>query len=217
MDVRRVSHRLAFEACRVGIAYASCAHSILGHCPDFFVFHFSKEMERKKDIPSNVRRNVRSRIPMGEPFALEPSHIHTSLTLAYQYLGVPHLRSIVVGPARTSAPQTSSSPVLTVDTGRIRCCNNPWVTISVASPNKAMQRTPSAPLKHAVRPGERMKTRESGMPSEEMWQTFFSPADTLQALGLRSDMDNVVDLGCGYGTVPIPAAQITSGTVCLVF
>ncbi len=58
-----------------------------------------------------------------------------------------------------------------------------------------------------------MKTRESGMPSEQMWQTFFSPADTLQALGLRSDMDNVVDLGCGYGTFTIPAAQITSGTV----
>ncbi|MFC1497728.1 class I SAM-dependent methyltransferase [Verrucomicrobiota bacterium] len=58
-----------------------------------------------------------------------------------------------------------------------------------------------------------MKTRESGMPSEEMWETFFSPADTLQALGMRSDMEHVVELGCGYGTFTIPSAQITSGTV----
>ena len=51
------------------------------------------------------------------------------------------------------------------------------------------------------------------MPSEEMWAAFFSPADTLQALGLRSDMGHVVDLGCGYGTFTIPAAQITCGGV----
>ena len=51
------------------------------------------------------------------------------------------------------------------------------------------------------------------MPSEDMWQTFFSPAEALQALGLRREMAHVVDLGCGYGTFTIPAAQITSGTV----
>ena len=58
-----------------------------------------------------------------------------------------------------------------------------------------------------------MKARESGMPAEEMWQTFFSPAETLQALGLRHNMANVVDLGCGYGTFTIPAAQIITGIV----
>jgi ubiquinone/menaquinone biosynthesis C-methylase UbiE len=58
-----------------------------------------------------------------------------------------------------------------------------------------------------------MKTRESGMPPEEMWQDFFSPAETLLALGLRSDMADVVDFGCGYGTFTIPAAQITGGTI----
>jgi ubiquinone/menaquinone biosynthesis C-methylase UbiE len=58
-----------------------------------------------------------------------------------------------------------------------------------------------------------MKIRESGMPSEEMWQTFFRPADTLQILGLRSNMDHVVELGCGYGTFTIPAAQLITGTV----
>ena len=58
-----------------------------------------------------------------------------------------------------------------------------------------------------------MKTRESGMPPEEMWQAFFSPAETLLALGLRSDMAEVVDFGCGYGTFTIPAARITGGTI----
>lgn len=51
------------------------------------------------------------------------------------------------------------------------------------------------------------------MPPEEMWHTFFSPKETLLALGLRSEMADVVDFGCGYGTFTIPAAQITRGTV----
>lgn len=58
-----------------------------------------------------------------------------------------------------------------------------------------------------------MKARESGMPTEEMWQTFFNPSETLQALGLRAEMAHVVDIGCGYGTFTIPAAQKISGTV----
>ena len=51
------------------------------------------------------------------------------------------------------------------------------------------------------------------MPAEEMWQTFFSPTETLQALGLRRDMTDIVDFGCGYGTFAIPAAQIVTSTV----
>jgi SAM-dependent methyltransferase len=58
-----------------------------------------------------------------------------------------------------------------------------------------------------------MKARESGMPSEAMWQTFFSPAETLEALSLRRDMANVVEFGCGYGTFTIPAALITTGNI----
>ena len=57
-----------------------------------------------------------------------------------------------------------------------------------------------------------MKTRESGMPGEETWAAFFSPAETLRRLGLPS-VGDVVDFGCGYGTFTIPAAQMTSGTV----
>ena len=51
------------------------------------------------------------------------------------------------------------------------------------------------------------------MPDEAAWQTYFSPAETLLALGLRGDMSGVVDFGCGYGTFTIPATQITKGTV----
>lgn len=62
-----------------------------------------------------------------------------------------------------------------------------------------------------------MKTRESGMPPEEMWHTFFSPRETLLALGLRADMTDVVDFGCGYGTFTIPAAGIVAGGIVHAF
>lgn len=58
-----------------------------------------------------------------------------------------------------------------------------------------------------------MKARESGMPAEGVWRTFFSPTETLRALGLHRGMANVVDFGCGYGTFTIPAAQFIHGTV----
>jgi SAM-dependent methyltransferase len=58
-----------------------------------------------------------------------------------------------------------------------------------------------------------MRTRESGMPDEEMWQGFFDPEAILGKLGLTSNCRNVVDFGCGYGTFTIPAARIASGVV----
>lgn len=57
-----------------------------------------------------------------------------------------------------------------------------------------------------------MKTRESGMPEESLWATFFTPEEVLHKLGLPSSGD-VVDFGCGYGTFTVPAAKVTSGTV----
>ena len=51
------------------------------------------------------------------------------------------------------------------------------------------------------------------MPAEDMWRTFFNPSEALPALGLRADMRNVVDLGCGYGTFSVPATQLIAGTV----
>ena len=58
-----------------------------------------------------------------------------------------------------------------------------------------------------------MKTRESGMPCEELWASFFDPETILSELGLTLDCGNVVDFGCGYGTFTIPAARIVQGIV----
>lgn len=58
-----------------------------------------------------------------------------------------------------------------------------------------------------------MLIREGGMPAEEMWDSFFTPSATLQAMGLGTNCKKVVDFGCGYGTFTLPAAQITAGTV----
>jgi len=58
-----------------------------------------------------------------------------------------------------------------------------------------------------------MKTRESGMPDEGYWESFFRPVATLRLLSLSEDCRDVIEFGCGYGTFTIPAAQIVSGTV----
>jgi SAM-dependent methyltransferase len=58
-----------------------------------------------------------------------------------------------------------------------------------------------------------MRTRESGMPEEPVWSSFFDPEATLRTLGLRPQSGDVVDFGCGYGTFAIPAAGIVWGIV----
>ena len=58
-----------------------------------------------------------------------------------------------------------------------------------------------------------VKTRESGMPEEDVWAGFFDPESILRKLRLSPDFRDVVEFGCGYGTFTIPAAQIVSGTV----
>lgn len=58
-----------------------------------------------------------------------------------------------------------------------------------------------------------MKTRDSGMPEETFWESFFQPSETLRKLGLAPDHRQVVDLGCGYGTFSLAAARRTSGRV----
>lgn len=58
-----------------------------------------------------------------------------------------------------------------------------------------------------------MKIRDSGMPREEVWNSFFDPLKTLQQLGLTKKCNDLVEFGCGYGTFTIPAAQIISGSV----
>lgn len=58
-----------------------------------------------------------------------------------------------------------------------------------------------------------MKGRESGMPSQDVWEGFFSPSKTLQIMGLDESVMGAVEFGCGYGTFTIPAAKIISGVV----
>ncbi|MEW6237566.1 MAG: class I SAM-dependent methyltransferase [Candidatus Omnitrophota bacterium] len=56
-----------------------------------------------------------------------------------------------------------------------------------------------------------MKIRESGMPEESWWESFFHPAAILNKMELTSDCCNAAEFGCGYGTFSIAAAQIISG------
>lgn len=58
-----------------------------------------------------------------------------------------------------------------------------------------------------------MKARDSGMPEEEMWATFFDAPRMLAALGFTDTKGNVADFGCGYGTFTVAAAGLTTATV----
>jgi ubiquinone/menaquinone biosynthesis C-methylase UbiE len=58
-----------------------------------------------------------------------------------------------------------------------------------------------------------MKARESGMPDEQTWDQFFDPDLILKGLGIQNLTGTIVDMGCGYGTFTIPAAQINQGMV----
>lgn len=59
-----------------------------------------------------------------------------------------------------------------------------------------------------------MKGRESGMPEESWWTSFFEVEGALDALLGKSLIEgDVVEFGCGYGTFALPAAQRTTGIV----
>ena len=51
------------------------------------------------------------------------------------------------------------------------------------------------------------------MPTEEEWVQLFNPNTTLKLLGVDSNVNNIADFGCGYGTFAISAAQVIRGTV----
>lgn len=57
-----------------------------------------------------------------------------------------------------------------------------------------------------------MKYRESGMPNEQLWNTFFNPRQILEQLEVNKKIDTLIDIGCGYGTFLIPAAGLIQGT-----
>lgn len=59
-----------------------------------------------------------------------------------------------------------------------------------------------------------MKARESGMPDEAYWASFFEPARLIERLwSPEAGQGDVVEFGCGYGTFTLSAAQRTPGIV----
>lgn len=57
------------------------------------------------------------------------------------------------------------------------------------------------------------KVRESGMPEEAVWESFFDPDQVLQRLGFDNRFSDVVEFGCGYGTFTLAAARRCRGLV----
>ncbi len=58
-----------------------------------------------------------------------------------------------------------------------------------------------------------MKTRESGMPDEARWESFFDPAKALALLGLPPEARDVVEFGGGYGAFTMAAARLVRGPI----
>lgn len=58
-----------------------------------------------------------------------------------------------------------------------------------------------------------MRIRESGMPEQELWASFFDVETILDRLLLRPGCGDIVELGCGYGTFTIAAARRCAGVV----
>ncbi|MEM9056432.1 MAG: class I SAM-dependent methyltransferase [Pseudomonadota bacterium] len=58
-----------------------------------------------------------------------------------------------------------------------------------------------------------MKIRESGMPAQHRWETYFEADAVLDRLGLAPGSGDVVDFGSGYGTFALAAAARVTGTV----
>jgi ubiquinone/menaquinone biosynthesis C-methylase UbiE len=57
-----------------------------------------------------------------------------------------------------------------------------------------------------------MKGRESGMPEEAYWASFFDPEEALdRLLPAGENSGNLIEFGCGYGTFTLPAARRIAG------
>jgi ubiquinone/menaquinone biosynthesis C-methylase UbiE len=49
------------------------------------------------------------------------------------------------------------------------------------------------------------------MPAENMWADFFNVELILSELHIDSKINDLVEIGCGYGTFTIPAAKQIKG------
>lgn len=56
-----------------------------------------------------------------------------------------------------------------------------------------------------------MKVRDSGMPDEKMWNNFFDINLIISELQINSQIKDLVEIGCGYGTFTIPSAKQIKG------
>jgi SAM-dependent methyltransferase len=57
------------------------------------------------------------------------------------------------------------------------------------------------------------RIRESGIPDQALWESFFDPPAVLAAFCGGALEGDVLEFGCGYGTFAVPAAQLAAGTV----
>lgn len=57
------------------------------------------------------------------------------------------------------------------------------------------------------------KIRESGMPKDEIWTSFFVPSKILRIFRLNKGVFDVADFGCGYGTFTLPVAGMIKGKI----
>lgn len=51
------------------------------------------------------------------------------------------------------------------------------------------------------------------MPAEDMWASFFDVELILSELQINTDINDLVEIGCGYGTFTIPAARLIRGNL----
>ncbi|MBF0478944.1 MAG: class I SAM-dependent methyltransferase [Candidatus Omnitrophica bacterium] len=61
-----------------------------------------------------------------------------------------------------------------------------------------------------------MDVHERGMLDQDTWENFFDVKKIFAMLKLNNRVHDVVELGCGYGTFTIPAAEIISGKIVAV-
>ena len=58
-----------------------------------------------------------------------------------------------------------------------------------------------------------MKIRDSGMPEESYWESFFDTQFIFSQLQFDETVRDAVEFGSGYGTFTIPAAKIIKGNL----
>lgn len=58
-----------------------------------------------------------------------------------------------------------------------------------------------------------MKVRDSGMPDETIWESFFNPELIIEKLFGCSIKGNAAEFGCGYGTFTYEIARRTEGSL----